>query len=103
MSILTNIDIPQASIDDICQQHHVRQLALFGYVLRNDFTDESDIDILVAFEQHQTPGFFGLLALQEQLSGVFQRRVDLSTLKFIHPSLRERIVAQAQVIYDGEF
>ncbi len=50
------IHIPQAEINAFCRKHHITRLALFGSVLRDDFTDESDIDVLVEFEPDQVPG-----------------------------------------------
>jgi len=54
--IRARIEIPQAEIEAFCRKHHIRRLALFGSVLREDFTDESDVDVLVEFEPGHTPG-----------------------------------------------
>ena len=44
------IDIPKDKIAAFCRTHHIRRLALFGSVLRDDFRPESDVDVLVEFE-----------------------------------------------------
>ncbi len=50
------IEIPQAEIEEFCRRNHISRLALFGSVLRDDFTDQSDVDVLVEFEPGHTPG-----------------------------------------------
>ena len=51
------IEIPQAEIEAFCRKHHIRRLALFGSVLRDDFGPESAMDVLVEFEPGHVPGF----------------------------------------------
>ena len=51
-------------------RHHIRRLALFGSVLRDDFSDRSDIDVLVEFEPGHVPGFFGLVNMESEFSGL---------------------------------
>ena len=45
------IDVPRDKIADFCRRHHIRRLAFFGSVLRDDFTPDSDIDVLVEFQR----------------------------------------------------
>jgi predicted nucleotidyltransferase/uncharacterized protein with HEPN domain len=73
-------------------------MALFGSVVRDDFRQDSDIDILVEFERGHVPGlaFFGL---QDELSELFGRPVDLNTPGCFRPRIRRRIAAEAEVIY----
>jgi predicted nucleotidyltransferase len=93
------IPIPQAQIAQFCQQHHIRQLALFGSILRDDFTPQSDIDILVQFEPGHTPGF-AFIDLQDQLSELLGRTVDLNTPQDLSRYFRDQVMAEAEVIYD---
>ncbi|MGB3494952.1 MAG: nucleotidyltransferase family protein [Elainellaceae cyanobacterium] len=93
------IPIPQAPIAEFCQQHHIRQLALFGSILRDDFTPQSDIDILVQFEPGHTPGF-AFIDLQDQLSELLGRTVDLNTPQDLSRYFRDQVIAEAEVIYD---
>lgn len=60
----SRIPIPQERIAAICRHYHVRKLALFGSVLGADFRPDSDVDMLVEFEPHHTPGFFGLARIE---------------------------------------
>ena len=63
-----HINIPEAELAEICQRYHVRELALFGSVLRDDFRPDSDIDMLVEFEPGARIGFFELARLQRELA-----------------------------------
>ena len=73
---------------------------VFGSALRNDFTADSDFDILVEFEPGQVPGFFGLFDMQEELSRLFGgRKVDLRTSEDLSPYIREQVLATAEVQY----
>ena len=92
------IQIPQAEIEAFCRRNHIRRLALFGSVLRDDFTADSDVDVLVEFEPGKTPGlaFFGM---QDELSEILGRRVDLNTPGFLSPYFRDRVLAEAEPLY----
>ena len=89
------IDIPEDKIVEFCQRHHIRRMALFGSVLRDDFTPESDVDVLVDFEPDQTPGL-EFITMQNELSEILGRRVDLYTFKGVENSrnwlLRDEIL-----------
>ncbi|MBN1200325.1 MAG: nucleotidyltransferase family protein [Anaerolineae bacterium] len=96
----TQIPIPHDQIAAFCERHHIRRLLLFGSVLRADFRPDSDVDVLVEFEPGHVPGFFGLCAMQEELTDLFgQRPVDLITPKFLNWRIRDRVLGEAEVIY----
>ena len=92
------IDVPHDRITDFCRRHHIRRLAFFGSVLRDDFTPYSDVDVLVEFEPGKTPGlaFFGM---QDELSEILGRRVDLNTLNELSKYFRDEVLAEAEPIY----
>jgi hypothetical protein len=92
------IAIDRAAIEGFCKRHHVRRLALFGSVLRDDFTPESDVDVLVEFEQGKTPGW-ALFAMQDELSQIVGRRVDLNTPGFLSRYFRDEVLAEAEPLY----
>lgn len=97
---LKNIRIPTNEVAALCQHWHINKLSLFGSVLRNDFTADSDIDVLVEFEMGCTPGFLKLYQLQEELSALLDHRtIDLVTLKSLNARLRDRILSTAEVCY----
>lgn len=92
--------VPQEKIKRFCQQNHIRKLAFFGSVLRDDFKSDSDLDVLVEFEPGHVPGF-AFFALQDELSELLGRRVDLHTPNFLSPYFRKEVLADAQVQYAG--
>ncbi len=95
-----HIEIPKDRITEFCRRNHIRRLALFGSVLRDDFTPNSDVDVLVEFEPGQTPGlqFFGM---EIELSEILGRKVDLNTPGFLSKYFRDEVVAEAEVQYDA--
>ncbi len=97
------IDIPKEEIAAFCQRNHIRCMALFGSVLRDDFTPESDVDVLVDFELDWTPGL-EFITIQDELSEILGRQVDLYTFKGVESSrnwlLREEILSSAEVQYE---
>jgi len=94
------IAIDQEQLERFCRQHHIRRFAFFGSVLRDDFSPDSDIDVLVEFEPGHTPGlaFFGIEA---ELSRILGRKVDLNTPGFISHQYRDQIMREAETRYDA--
>jgi predicted nucleotidyltransferase len=94
------IPIPMDEVEAFCRRHHIRRLALFGSVLRDDFGPDSDIDVLVEFDPEHIPGlaFFGM---QDELSEIFGRQVDLNTPGFLSPYFRDSVMASANTLYDA--
>jgi len=92
------IQIPKERITDFCRQHHIRKLAIFGSALRDDFGPDSDVDVLVEFEPGHVPGlaFFGI---EQELSAILGRKVDLNTAGFLSPEIREMVLKEAEVQY----
>jgi len=93
------IEIPLDEIAAFCRRHHIRQLALFGSVLREDFSPDSDVDILVEFEPDHIPGL-AFFTIQEELSHILGRQVDLNTPQFLSCYFRDEVLHKAQVLYD---
>ena len=93
------IMIPSEKIAAFCRKHHIRKLALFGSVLRDDFRPDSDVDVLVEFEPGHVPGF-AFFSMQEELSELLGRRVDLNTPGFLSRYFRDRVLRQAVVQYE---
>jgi len=92
------ISIPKEQIAQFCQRNHICKLALFGSILRDDFGPNSDIDILVQFEPGHTPGF-AFIDLQDQLTHLLGRTVDLNTPQDLSRYFRDQVMADAEVIY----
>ncbi len=92
------LNIDQTKISEICRKYHVQKLSVFGSVLFGDDTPNSDIDLLVEFEIGFTPGF-SYISLQDELTSVFQRPVDLHTLQSLSKYFRNTVVKEAQPLY----
>jgi predicted nucleotidyltransferase len=84
---------------EFCKAAHIRKLSFFGSVLRDDFSDASDVDILVEFEQGQEPGLIGFAGMQIELSEIFGREVDLRTPEDLSPYFRDKVVRSAYTAY----
>jgi hypothetical protein len=96
-----NIDLPADQLHAFCQRYHIRQLSLFGSVLRDDFTPESDVDVLVEFESgvEETLTLMDLAGIQIELTSILQREVDLVLQDGLKPLLKEEILAHSEVVY----
>ncbi|MCP4715536.1 MAG: nucleotidyltransferase [Deltaproteobacteria bacterium] len=94
-----NIDISQRTIETFCKKYHVRKLALFGSVLREDFNQKSDVDVLVEFEAGQVVGFIRLAAMELELSGLLGYKVDLRTPGELSRYFRKDVLDSAEVRY----
>jgi uncharacterized protein len=93
------INIPTDELSDVCQKYHIRKLSIFGSALRDDFRSESDLDMLVEFEPGAKIGL-DFITLQDELSALFGRAVDLNTPGFLSPHFRQKVLDTAQVIYE---
>ena len=94
------IDIPKEAVAQFCRRNHIRRLAFFGSVLRDDFTPESDVDVLVEFEKGTRVGL-RFFTLEEELSDIIGRKVDLNTPGFLSRYFRDEVLAEAEVHYDA--
>jgi len=94
------IKIPKEKLAEFCRRNRIRKLAFFGSVLRDDFTPESDVDVLVEFEPGTRVGlrFFGM---ERELSEILGHKVDLNTPGFLSKYFRDEVIAEAEVLYDA--
>ena len=92
-------DVREA-VADLCRRWGIRRLALFGSVLRGDFRQESDVDVLVEFEPGATPGF-GLVTIQDELPEILRRDVDLHTPASLSKYIRDQVLRDARAMYDA--
>ncbi len=96
---MNQIGLDDERIAEFCRRHHIRKLALFGSVLRDDFRPDSDIDVLAEFHPGHTVGYIGLAAMERELSALVGRKVDLRTPGELSPYFREEVVRSAVVKY----
>ena len=94
-----HIDVDEAQIADFCRKHHIRNLWLFGSVLREDFGPNSDVDILVEFEEGKTPGLV-FFDVEEELAEIIRRPIHLLTEPSLrNPFLRHEILETRRLVY----
>jgi len=101
--IYHDIHIPEGEIADFCRRHHIRRLAFFGSILRDDFRPDSDIDMLVEFEKGYPVGLMRLARMERELSGLLGRKVDLNTADSLSQYFRDEVLKEAQVQYVSPF
>jgi predicted nucleotidyltransferase len=94
------INIPQDKIENFCRRWKIKEFALFGSVLRDDFGPDSDIDVLVSFEPDGGITFENRVEMLEELGAIFGREVDLVEKKGIrNPFRRHEILTTREVVY----
>ena len=89
------IEVDHESIAEFCRRYPVRRLAFFGSVIREDFTPESDVDVLVEFLPDARVTLFDMARMQAELSELIGRRVDLRTLQELSEYFRDEVAAEA--------
>lgn len=97
-----DLSYSQAALAAFCRKHHIRKLALFGSVLRDDFRQDSDVDVLVEFEPGHVPGFISLSAMQIELSEILGRQADMRTPASLSRYFRQEVVDSAVVQYEQD-
>ncbi|WP_028325147.1 nucleotidyltransferase family protein [Desulfatirhabdium butyrativorans] len=93
------INIPRERIADFCRKHDIRKLSVFGSLLHGDIRVDSDIDILVEFEPDHVPGMFDIVRLEQELSAMLGRKVDLRTPEDLSRYFRAQVLEEAEVQY----
>lgn len=97
------IELSGIEFEQFCEQWQVQEFYLFGSVLRDDFREDSDIDVMISFQPTATWGLMALVKIQQQLEALFGRDVDLLTKASIEQShnwiRRHDILSTAQLIY----
>ena len=93
------IGLTPYQVKAFCQKHHIRRLAFFGSVVREDFGPHSDVDVLVEFEPGHIPGFDFFL-IEAELSRLMGRKVDLQTANFLGSEILQSALAEAVTAYE---
>lgn len=96
---MSRIEVPRDRIADFCRRHRIRKLSLFGSVLRDDFGPESDVDVLVEFEEGTRVGLIRLAEMEIELGEILGRKADLRTANDLSRYFREQVLQTAEVHY----
>jgi uncharacterized protein len=81
-----------------CRQRHISRLAVFGSATREDFRPDSDVDVLVEFDEGHVPGL-DFMMIERELSELVGHHVDLITPKFLIPRIFEQVLSSIRVLY----
>ena len=94
------IKIDDDRIRAFCKANGIVRFALFGSILRDDFTPESDVDVIVEFSSDTRIGLFGIARLERELSDMFGRTSEIHTYNGLHPKYRDEVLCSAEVRYE---
>ena len=98
MTLASGIEIPLDKVAEICRKYGVAEMAVFGSAARGDMRPDSDIDIMVDLRPDAHPGW-GIFRLEEELTQLLGRRVDLGTKRSLKPRVLPIALRDAKVIY----
>jgi predicted nucleotidyltransferase len=94
-----HIELPKKRIEEFCKRYHIKKLSLFGSALRDDFSPESDLDILVEFDPAHMPGFIRLAGMEIELTEILGRKVDMRTAQDLSRYFRDEVLNSSKVQY----
>ncbi len=98
MFSITNI-ISKEKLINFCRENHIIKLSLFGSALRSELKPESDIDILIEFDKGHIPGLLGFARIENELTKMIGRKVDLHTPAELSKYFRNDVLMKAKVEY----
>ena len=93
------IRLDSEQIAGFCRKHRLRKLSLFGSVLREDFGPESDVDVLIEFEEGAPMSLLRIAAMEIELTEMIGRQVDLRLPEELSRYFRDEVLAEAVVQY----
>lgn len=101
MNDILNTTYSASELSMFCRQHGIRSLALFGSQLHGNPHNGSDLDLLVEYVPQQKVGLFAVTQMEAELSALFGQPVDLRTAQDLSPYFRDRVLAEAQTLYES--
>lgn len=93
--------ISKDELASFCNRNHIRKLSVFGSAIRDELLPESDIDLLVEFEQGLTPGLFSIVRMEMELTEMLGRKVDLRTPEDLSQYFRDEVLQNAELQYQA--
>jgi uncharacterized protein len=97
--LINRVNFPMDAVADICRRYGVQRLSLFGSILRDDFSADSDVDLLVEFLPQTRIGLIGMANMESELGQVIGRKVDLRTPRDLSRFFREQVISQARLLH----
>lgn len=93
--------MPRDKLIEFCRRNYIRKLSIFGSAISGQFGPDSDINLLVEFEEGHTPGLFTIVRMEMELGEVLGRKVDLRTPQDLSQYFRDEVVRNAQLAYQS--
>ncbi len=98
---IKKLAIDKDKITQFCQKNHICQFSFFGSILRDDFGDNSDVDVLVEFHNQASVGLFELYDMEQELSNLFGgRKVDINTKNSLSKYFHSKVIKEMDIQYD---
>jgi hypothetical protein len=93
--------MPRDKLIEFCKRNYISKLSIFGSAISGQLGPDSDIDLLVEFEQGHTPGLFSIVRMEMELGEVLGRKVDLRTPDDLSQYFRDEVMRNAQLAYQS--
>ena len=93
--------MPRDKLIDFCKRNYIRRLSVFGSAISGQLGPDSDIDLLVEFEEGHTPGLFSIIRMEMELAEMLGRKVDLRTPDDLSQYFRDEVVRNAKLQYQS--
>ncbi len=93
------IEIDREQLATFCRKHHITMLALFGSVLTERFSPDSDVDVLFEYDPAHVPSLFDVAAMEEELSAILGRKADMRTPRDLSQYFRDEVLRTARRCY----
>jgi hypothetical protein len=93
--------ISKKKLIDFCKRNHIRKLSIFGSAICGELQPDSDIDLLVEFEEGHTPGLFSIVKMEMELAEMLGRKVDLRTPEDLSQYFRDEVMRNAKLQYQA--
>lgn len=95
-----HIPIPKKKIIEFCKSNHIKRLSLFGSVLTDNFTEVSDVDFLVQFDNSYIPSLISMARMESELGKIVGRKADFRTAEDLSPYFRNQVLHEAYKLYE---
>ncbi|TVQ29562.1 MAG: hypothetical protein EA426_18535 [Spirochaetaceae bacterium] len=94
------IRVDLSRVEQIARRHQIREISVFGSAIREDIRDDSDVDLLLSFQPDAHPSLFDLMDIENELSAIFGRQVDVVEVEGLtNPIRRRAILASTEPLY----
>jgi len=93
--------MPKGKLAEFCRKNHIKKLSVFGSAIRGQLGPDSDVDLLVEFEEGRTPGLFSIIRMEMELTEMLGRKVDLRTPEDLSQYFRDEVIRNAKLQYQA--